>query len=62
MKAKECKREQSSKKWFVYMVRCADGSLYTGIAKDVIGRTTSPPTSRYHKSPEIPEKHLQRPF
>jgi len=20
--------------WYVYMVRCADGSLYTGIAKD----------------------------
>jgi predicted GIY-YIG superfamily endonuclease len=24
--------------WFVYMVRCADGSLYTGIAKDVARR------------------------
>jgi UV DNA damage endonuclease len=22
-------------KWFVYLVRCRDGSLYTGIAKDV---------------------------
>lgn len=22
-------------KWFVYLLRCADGSLYTGIAKDV---------------------------
>ena len=21
--------------WFVYIVRCADGSLYTGITKDV---------------------------
>jgi putative endonuclease len=21
--------------WYVYMVRCSDGSLYTGIAKDV---------------------------
>ena len=21
--------------WFVYMLQCADGSLYTGIAKDV---------------------------
>jgi putative endonuclease len=21
--------------WFVYMLRCADGSLYTGIARDV---------------------------
>lgn len=24
--------------WFVYLVRCADGSLYTGIAKDVAER------------------------
>lgn len=23
------------KKWFVYMLRCGDGSLYTGIATDV---------------------------
>ena len=22
-------------KWFVYLLRCADGSLYTGITKDV---------------------------
>lgn len=21
--------------WFVYMLRCADGSLYTGVARDV---------------------------
>ena len=25
----------SSDSWFVYIVRCSDGSLYTGIAKDV---------------------------
>ena len=24
--------------WNVYMVRCADGSLYTGIARDVMRR------------------------
>ena len=24
--------------WFVYIVRCADGTLYTGIAKDVTRR------------------------
>ena len=24
--------------WFVYIVRCADGSLYTGIAKDPAAR------------------------
>ncbi len=26
--------------WHVYMVRCADDSLYTGIAKDVEARVT----------------------
>lgn len=25
--------------WFVYILRCADGSLYTGIAKDVNRRS-----------------------
>ena len=25
--------------WFVYILRCADGSLYTGIAKDVSRRS-----------------------
>jgi putative endonuclease len=24
--------------WFVYMARCADGTLYTGIARDVAAR------------------------
>ncbi len=24
--------------WFVYILRCADESLYTGVAKDVPGR------------------------
>ena len=24
-----------AEKWWVYMIRCADGSLYTGIAMDV---------------------------
>jgi putative endonuclease len=24
--------------WFVYMARCADGSIYTGIARDVVAR------------------------
>ena len=27
-------------KWSVYMVRCLDGSLYTGIAKDVSRRVS----------------------
>ncbi|PID47502.1 MAG: endonuclease [Proteobacteria bacterium] len=26
------------KQWFVYMVRCVDGSLYTGITTDVVRR------------------------
>jgi predicted GIY-YIG superfamily endonuclease len=25
-------------RWFVYLLRCADGSLYTGITKDVVRR------------------------
>lgn len=25
-------------RWFVYLARCADGSLYTGIARDVAER------------------------
>lgn len=29
---------RSSDAWFVYIVRCADGSLYTGIARDVAAR------------------------
>lgn len=28
----------SGAEWTVYMVRCRDGSLYTGIAKDVVKR------------------------
>jgi len=27
--------DSSANTWFVYILRCADGSLYTGIAKDV---------------------------
>lgn len=27
-----------SERWFVYMARCADGSLYVGIARDVAAR------------------------
>src|SRR5437763_10892239 len=28
-------KEPAGDAWFVYMLRCADGSLYTGITKDV---------------------------
>jgi len=31
-------KKPSDDPWFVYMLRCADGSLYTGIAKDVEAR------------------------
>lgn len=30
--------ELSRDRWFVYVARCADGSLYTGIARDVAAR------------------------
>jgi predicted GIY-YIG superfamily endonuclease len=30
--------EPPSDTWFVYLLRCADGSLYTGITKDVSRR------------------------
>jgi putative endonuclease len=29
---------RSSSVWFVYVARCADGTLYTGIARDVAAR------------------------
>jgi predicted GIY-YIG superfamily endonuclease len=46
-------RKPKTEKWFVYMVRCADGSLYTGIAKDVIRRCqqhNAGTASRYTRS------------
>lgn len=27
--------------WYVYMVRCADGSLYTGVAKELAARVAA---------------------
>lgn len=39
--------------WFVYILRCADGSLYTGIAKDVSRRCeqhNAGTASRYTRS------------
>ena len=32
------KLRSASREWSVYVVRCADGTLYTGIAKDVSAR------------------------
>jgi predicted GIY-YIG superfamily endonuclease len=46
-------RRLSGDEWFVYMVRCADGSLYTGIAKDVARRCqqhNAGTASRYTRS------------
>ena len=31
-------KKKGRKKWTVYILRCGDGSLYTGIAKDVQAR------------------------
>ncbi len=31
----------TSKTWFLYIIECADGSLYTGIAVDVEARYTA---------------------
>ena len=43
----------SGDQWFVYIVRCADGSLYTGITKDVKRRCqqhNAGTASRYTRS------------
>ena len=37
-KGRKPKARPPSDEWFVYVVRCADGSLYTGITKDVARR------------------------
>ncbi|MBK8870590.1 MAG: GIY-YIG nuclease family protein [Elusimicrobia bacterium] len=31
-------KSRGKREWSVYLVRCADGSLYTGVAKDVEAR------------------------
>ena len=44
---------RSADQWFVYLLRCGDGSLYTGIAKDVGRRCeqhNSGTASRYTRS------------
>jgi predicted GIY-YIG superfamily endonuclease len=32
------KRKKTAQTWFVYILRCADGTLYTGITKDIARR------------------------
>ena len=49
----EAKADSSAETWFVYILRCADGSLYTGIAKDVSRRCeqhNAGTASRYTRS------------
>jgi predicted GIY-YIG superfamily endonuclease len=55
MGKKDCrpKAEPAGDIWFVYMLRCGDGSLYTGIAKDVhrrLERHNAGTASRYTRS------------
>lgn len=35
MQAKKKRRSKRSEKWFLYILKCADESLYTGITKDI---------------------------
>jgi predicted GIY-YIG superfamily endonuclease len=52
-KVRRPSRKPAREKWFVYLLRCADGSLYTGIAKDVSRRCqqhNAGTASRYTRS------------
>jgi len=52
-KDRKPKAKPSGDKWFVYIVRCADGTLYTGITKDVKRRCeqhNAGTASRYTRS------------
>jgi len=45
------KKKPSARRWFVYIARCADGTLYTGVTTDVARRirehNDSPKGARY---------------
>jgi predicted GIY-YIG superfamily endonuclease len=46
-------KKQLNERWYVYILRCGDGSLYTGIAKDVDRRLeqhNAGTASRYTRS------------
>ena len=52
-KKDETWRRSHGDKWFVYLLRCGDGSLYTGITKDFARRCeqhNAGTTSRYTRS------------
>jgi len=45
--------KKSGDRWFVYLLRCGDGSLYTGITKDITRRCekhNAGTASRYTRS------------
>ena len=51
--------------WYVYMVRCADDSLYTGMAKDIGKRlrehvSRGPECAKYTRSRPVPDSHAAR--
>ena len=46
-------QERNADLWYVYIVRCDDGSLYTGIAKDIerrLAQHNAGTASRYTRS------------
>lgn len=46
-------KEESNRPWFVYLLRCNDGSLYTGVSTDVPRRCrehTAGTASRYTRA------------
>ena len=52
-KSRKPRPKPSGDRWFVYLLRCADGSLYTGIARDVSRRCrqhNAGTASRYTRS------------
>ncbi len=49
----EAGEDSSAETWFVYILQCADGSMYTGISKDVSRRCeqhNAGTASRYTRS------------
>jgi predicted GIY-YIG superfamily endonuclease len=55
---------RSTGTWFVYILRCADGTLYTGITKDLARRTrqhNNGTAARYTRSRRPVERVYQEP-
>jgi predicted GIY-YIG superfamily endonuclease len=55
-------KRRGRKDWTVYILRCGDGSLYTGIAKDVQARAKQPSEGRgaSYTQTRLPVKLLYR--